>query len=347
MTAAQSIVVVIDVEPDPRMLRDPEPWTGFENLVATVTDWRRALARATGAPAAFTWLIRADAQIATVYGEMGWGLRRYRAQLDALEAAGDTVGLHIHFWRRAPQTKWGWISDFADAGWMDTVVREAFAAFARERGRPAEVYSFGSGYMNNRILDLAESLGARIDMTYAPGEETEVHIPADEGYIGPPAAIGMRGRLPYLRSRHDYLSDAQDGSSRLWLFPVTTCWERDGSWDRRPWSRLRGSVERALDRHHEAAGIMIRAATLGHAGLNRRKLLIGIDADRFMRGFRRVGGLPLIVMQARTDIGAYEPYATAAKAVMARLVNDPGMARARFISPQRVVGLASPDATAA
>src|SRR4051794_15451026 len=73
------VVLCIDVEPDPRVL-DPAttpPWDGFERLIERLPALRQRLAEATGKPAAFTWALRMDPQVAEAFGSPSWLAEKY------------------------------------------------------------------------------------------------------------------------------------------------------------------------------------------------------------------------------------------------------------------------------
>src|SRR5436190_22688751 len=85
------IVVLVDAEPDGRSLdrSDEGAWKGFERLVELLPALRERLAVATGAPAALTWGLRMDPQIARVWGSAGWLADGYADARAALQREGD------------------------------------------------------------------------------------------------------------------------------------------------------------------------------------------------------------------------------------------------------------------
>jgi hypothetical protein len=75
------VLVLIDVEPDGFFIERTKnvPWSGFERATQVMAGVRQALSHATGRDAHFTWLVRADEQIAETYGSAGWAFERYRS----------------------------------------------------------------------------------------------------------------------------------------------------------------------------------------------------------------------------------------------------------------------------
>lgn len=69
-----SVVLCIDVEPDPRAFDpdDPPAWEGFERFVERFPAVRARLEEASGASAAFTWFLRMDPQVGETWGSPGW-----------------------------------------------------------------------------------------------------------------------------------------------------------------------------------------------------------------------------------------------------------------------------------
>src|SRR5207244_12056910 len=95
------VVLCWDVEPDGRMIERGAAgrWTGFEGLLPLIERMRERVASLTGAPAAFSWFLRMDPQVADTWGSPGWVAERYASELAALESRGDQLGLHTHTWR--------------------------------------------------------------------------------------------------------------------------------------------------------------------------------------------------------------------------------------------------------
>jgi hypothetical protein len=217
---ALPVVVCIDVEPDRRVF-DPHAgpeWAGFEQMLQDVAAFRRILEDATSRPVRFAWFLRMDTQMEEVYGAAEWVATRFAPEIRALEAAGDAVGLHPHPWRWDAGTG-SWIVDFADERWGARCVRTAFTAFARHFGRPCRIVRFGDRWLDDRLLALAECLGARYDLTAEPGRLPE-RLP--EPVVGAPPDYSATPRRPYRPSRWRHQHAARWFPRRVWMLPVST-----------------------------------------------------------------------------------------------------------------------------
>jgi hypothetical protein len=214
------VVLCVDVEPDLRVVdpRRPPDWVGFERTVEDLADFRSRIEDATGRPARFAWFLRMDTQIEEVYGAAEWVAVRHAPQIRAVEAAGDAIGLHVHPWRW-DGVRGAWVVDYADRRWGARCVRTAFTAFARHFGRPCRAVRFGDRWMNDRLLALAERLGARVDLTAEPGRVHE-HLP--ETVIGASPDFSATPRGPYRPSRWRHQRPGRWFPRRLWMLPLST-----------------------------------------------------------------------------------------------------------------------------
>lgn len=164
------VVVCIDVEPDPRTFAPGEGgrWLGFERLLDSMPPLRERLSDATGAPAAFTWLLRMDPQIAAGYGSPDWVVDAYGDAIHRVLAAGDEVGIHSHTWRWQ-QDAGRWIADYRDTAWVVHCLDQSLDRFMSSFGRPAEVHRGGDGFLSAELLDRLAERGVKADLTVEPG----------------------------------------------------------------------------------------------------------------------------------------------------------------------------------
>src|SRR2546421_9273181 len=123
------VVLCIDIEPDDRAVdrRNPDRWRGFEQFAPRVETLRERLRRVTGAPVAFTWLVRMDPQVADTWGSPTWAVERYADALAELELRGDELGAHTHLWRWHEGTG-EWVTDH-DSAWAKRCVKMSLDAF--------------------------------------------------------------------------------------------------------------------------------------------------------------------------------------------------------------------------
>ncbi len=214
------VLLCIDVEPDPRLVDPYEQvdWGGFEKAFALIERLRPAMIDATGRPARLSWFLRLDPQVTHVYGNAGWVVERYRENFDALQAAGDEFGIHVHPWQwdRSQST---WMEDFADQSWVNYCVESAFAAFEHAFGTTCRAFRFGDRWMNDETMALIERLGATSDSTIEPGQ---VGTETSETYFGTFPDYTDVPNYPYRPSRHDFKSPSPEPVLNVLVIPVTS-----------------------------------------------------------------------------------------------------------------------------
>jgi len=164
------VVFCVDVEPDPRVLdrADPGYFAGFERLVERLPLLRERLSEATGEPAAFTWFLRMDPQVAETWGSPTWPAERYRAVLAELTERGDELGLHTHTWRRDTGAD-EWFADYQDRSWAEHCLRMGLDAFETAFGRRCTAHRGGDHFLNGAMLSALEAHGVKVDLTVEPG----------------------------------------------------------------------------------------------------------------------------------------------------------------------------------
>ena len=219
------VLLCFDAEPDDRHVEGrPEEWPGVGATAALLNRWRPRLAEASGRPAAFSWFLRLDPQIAELYGTALWPVSRYGKTLDSLRGAGDEVGLHVHTWRREPGGGPRWVCDFSDREWTDRCIESAFAAYEQAFGRRCQSFRFGERWMSDEAMTSIERCGARFDLSLEPGHFDFASFDLKgEHFRGPfPDCRGVPDR-PYRPSRRNFTRSGTWGSRRrLWEVPVTT-----------------------------------------------------------------------------------------------------------------------------
>ena len=151
----------------------PEPLAGFEKLTGLVPALRDRLASASGEPAAFTWCIRFDPQIAEIFGDATWLATSYESELAEFQAAGDEFGIHPHSWRWQGR----WISDEADPGWVAHCVAVALDGYREAFGETCRVHKHGDNFMSTAVARQLEEAGVSVDLSIDPG------LPASRGLM--------------------------------------------------------------------------------------------------------------------------------------------------------------------
>jgi hypothetical protein len=175
------VVICIDVEPDDRTFdpSDPRPWRGFERLVELLPGLRRRLSEATQAPAAFTWCLRMDPQVAEAWGSPTWVADTYANALAELTASGDELGLHTHNWRLEPAER-HWIADHEDQAWGEHCLATGFDAFETAFGRACTVHRGGNGFLSRAMFSSLDARGVHVDLTVEPGLHYPGALPGEQ-----------------------------------------------------------------------------------------------------------------------------------------------------------------------
>jgi hypothetical protein len=196
---ALPIVLCVDVEPDLRVFPRHAPcaWSGFEAFLSRLPSLRGRLTEATGSPVAFTWFLRLDPQVAESWGSPMWPAQTYGAELDALRAEGDELGLHTHTWRWDGDAG-TWIADYADESWIGHCLETGLNAYRSAFGEHPRAHRGGDHLLTGPMLAALGRAGVEVDLTIEPG------WPPDRGYEGAPTV----GLLPDYREvpRHPYRS---------------------------------------------------------------------------------------------------------------------------------------------
>ncbi|HUU46550.1 MAG TPA: hypothetical protein VM118_12535 [Acidobacteriota bacterium] len=226
------IVIGCDTDPDRK---------GFvENLPAAILSWRgmiegiprlkemvRGLADTNGRHPAFTWLLRVDDQIRTIYGDYAWVLKEHRAFLSDLESDGDELGWHPHFWRRdEPARKW--YQEATDLPWQLEMLRNSHAAFVEVFPGRATSVRMGWDYHNNDTYGELERLGVTMEFSAIPGLRTRPASPDRRGenfFDWYPTPL-----TPYHPSRADYRRPPRPGEEASSLLEVPNFTSRSRLW---------------------------------------------------------------------------------------------------------------------
>lgn len=225
LSAAPTVPILfcIDVENndfDPAR-DDPTPWTHLEACFDQLGAYRCRLEQATGKSVALTWAVRADPQVAAIYGDLDWGLRTYASKWHELSAVGDDIGLHPHpqLWSEVVQ---GWCGGQDDAVWIEKVVRDSFEAYCRVLGRAPQTLRFGNRFMNQNISQVIESLGMRFDLTLEPGYTGRDGSLAWHRAPGRCPDYFEVPRVPYRAVADNYREPAAARGAGIWHIPMST-----------------------------------------------------------------------------------------------------------------------------
>src|SRR6267378_1886108 len=182
------IAVVVDVDPDWRgSFTNGRPYVGqmrWEGLREGVPQLLRLLSNIRdldGRNVRFTWMLRADEQIANAYGDPGYLADEFaqfwRSRLDA----GDEIGWHPHTWRFSERDKI-WYQERSDPDWIRNCLKDGFSALSRRF--PIRVAKTGWTYHDNLSMQVFSDLGVKVDLSALPGMVYRGSIPGTHYPMG-------------------------------------------------------------------------------------------------------------------------------------------------------------------
>jgi len=221
-SASIPVVLCVDVEPDKRRVdvRARLPWRGFA-LTQQVLDRLRSGVARTSPDARFSWYFRIDPQVERTYGSAAWIVETNPALMDALRAAGDDFGLHVHAYRWDASRN-GWVMDYGDPEWIDSCLTLAFSAFESSVGTPCTLFRFGDHWMDQRTFERLAALGVEIDLTIEPGHDAASPYRESEPFTGVLPDYRSTPSYPYRPSDADFRVPDGTRHDGIWELPVTT-----------------------------------------------------------------------------------------------------------------------------
>jgi hypothetical protein len=323
MTDLIPAVLGFDVEPDLFEIPHgrPDPWTGFEQTVAVVREWRPRLERATGRPVRFSWWVRMDPQVTESYGAPGWAAEHYRAEMDELLAAGDEIGLHPHAWRwDREQTHW--ITDHGSPDWVRECLEVSFEAYEQAFGTPCVSHRFGSHFFSPEIVEFLRRRNVAYDLTVEPGTRRTAKVGGSPFATGTIPDQTHAPRQPYRPDPADPLRAAPVPSAAggLWEIPLTAINpERLYA----PARRVARQVRRAFQTRH-------RTAQLWEPG-DPRTFWELVESDPLARP------IPYLAFAVRTEMPLYPEFKLAFRQKLEVLEASALVRRLAFVTPAEIV----------
>ena len=224
MTEARiPIVLCVDVEPDERLVdrRRAADWAGFEKLFARFNTLRQRLADRYGVAIRVSWSLRMDPQIRDTYGDASWAAEHYAQPIAEALRWGDEIGLHVHAYRW-DDSLGNWVADHGNEDWVDVCIRTSAGAFRNAFGCDCVSYRMGDRFINERTLELMESLGGVVDLTAEPGWAPSPAVYIEQPYTGSLPELRGVPRRAYRPSRSDFRRPDASGERAISIVPVTT-----------------------------------------------------------------------------------------------------------------------------
>lgn len=171
-----SVVLGCDCDPDRSTFggypyaEDKLAWRGNEIGIKRFQRAREEFHRRTDMWPLMSWFIRADAQVAYIYGDAGYCLQKDSALWTSLESDGDEIAWHPHFWARSDTH--GWYQNISDDAFMRSCLKAGFAGFTSARGRPPTTSHMGWCFHNNTSIGILAEMGLTADCSAVPGHNS-------------------------------------------------------------------------------------------------------------------------------------------------------------------------------
>ena len=304
----RNAILLIDVEPDERIMGDCNTWSGTHSAMALLDGVRAELETRTRQPVAFNWIIRMDPQVEKIWGRADWTTHSLPGLLEAISHHGDHPGIHVHLWKWHEKRQ-QWYSEFNDVAWLELCLRLSVETFAKVFGHPPSMCRFGDRWLSDDVLRLEAALGIQYDLTLEPGL-------CDMPLFDDPLATAW---LPDFRRapRHPYR-------------PQTGNFLEPGGGAARPWMIPLSSTKPAF-RPVRRPPYLLKASYPANLALSPRVIgpLLDHELDRATHD-------PLVVVLRSGDVGQPEFRANIERN-FARLLAHPGLAHCRFTGPQEAI----------
>ena len=169
---------------------------GIEDAASLISEELRGIEDSFGEEIKFTWFIRADNQLKTIYGNAGYLLERYNTLWNDLKNVGDEIGWHPHIYcLDAGKWKLETRDDYLEKKLIEsyeTITRYFNVTSAR----------VGEGFQSNRSIQVLDRLGIKVDSTALPNRKRKDNERFFD-WIGTP-------EHPYYPSKNDYRTPGAD-----------------------------------------------------------------------------------------------------------------------------------------
>jgi hypothetical protein len=219
----RSILLLIDVEPDPRKTRgNAGEWVGSQRALLYLEAFRCQIEKKARRQAFFNWFIRADPQIEKSWGRADWIGKACPELVKTIKEHRDACGIHPHLWRWDAR-RCEWFNDFNNPDWTAECLYTSIEGFSRLFDRSPDLCRFGDRWLNQDAVELMRVSGIQYDFTIEPGLLRQP-VYDDSRATGWLPDYRNAPREPYRPSRENFLlpesSEANDKS--LWMVPLTT-----------------------------------------------------------------------------------------------------------------------------
>jgi hypothetical protein len=232
-----TIVFTVDVDQDGMTVENERNALSWESVEQVIPIGGVFAARALPV----TWFVRADNQMAEIYGSVAYLLDEYRELWSSLRARGDEIAWHPHLYERNAA---GVFESDLDDERCASKLRDTHAELAAQGLEFASV-RIGEAFHGNSMMRTLSNLGLQVDSTAIPGRRRHDHARFFDWEPTP--------TQPYRPSASDYRVGGDDALPIVEL-PMTMVTIK-ADYDPKPLPRYlslayRPSILReALDRH--------------------------------------------------------------------------------------------------
>ncbi len=179
----------------------------IEDAVFLILKELRGIGDSFGEEIKFTWFVRADSQLKTIYGGATYLLERYNSLWKDLKSGGDEIGWHPHIYRLDGGK---WKLERRDDYLEKNLVESYEAVIKYFNITSARV---GESFHSNRSMNVLDKLGIKVDSTALPDRKRNDNE-RFFNWIGTP-------EHPYHPSKNDYRTPGADELSILEV-PMST-----------------------------------------------------------------------------------------------------------------------------
>lgn len=212
------VVIGSDTDPDrPRFIpnhvvEEGKSWRGMLEGIPRAKSTLAKIKDSDGNAPVFTWCLRADFQMHELNGSYSYVMEANRQFLLDLEATGDELAWHPHFWNK-DKSSGKWYQEVYDVDWQVQMLKDAFCAYELHfAGRPRSV-RMGWDYHNNRTLQTLADLGILVDFSGIPGWKIDPTSPGTHGFNCYDWRITPNA--PYVPSTTDYRRPTTSGEKSI------------------------------------------------------------------------------------------------------------------------------------
>jgi hypothetical protein len=208
------IAITFDLDPDhfdsstsSNYKYDIPTWKSIEKGVPVILDSLENFTDSVGNSLKATWFVRADGQIADLFGNPAAMFEKYRETLDNLCKLEHEIAWHPHLYKKEGR---GWLQE-NNSQMLAKQLKDTYKDILNYNYTPTSI-RVGENYFSSTILSTIEKLGILYDSTSMPGRKRD----DNERLFNWECAM----QSPYYPSRDDYRLP-EEGRKKLLEIPLS------------------------------------------------------------------------------------------------------------------------------